>query len=153
YFDGKEGLYREMGRRWRAHEAEAMPDELPLAELIKRYVRESVDNFGGRLLAWDGLADTGDDDSEEAQERNARLRHEVEALRRRQEAGEIGARFGPAARPRLARSGAHALAVYPHSGRGLFGADPTSRELVERYAEQLALLISQNPGAAPAEKD
>ncbi|HLU57920.1 MAG TPA: TetR family transcriptional regulator [Pseudonocardia sp.] len=153
YFDGKEGLYREMGRRWRAHEAEAMPDELPLAELIKRYVRESVDNFGGRLLAWDGLADTGDDDSEEAQERNARLRHEVEALRRRQEAGEIDARFDPAALHLIALSAANALAVYPHIARGLFGADPTSPELVERYAEQLALLISQNTGGAPAEKD
>src|SRR5690606_24393307 len=130
YFDGKEGLYREMGRRWRAHEAEAMPDELPLAELIKRYVRESVDNFGGRLLAWDGLADTGDDDSEEAQERNARLRHEVEALRRRQEAGEIDARFDPAALHLIALSAANALAVYPHIARGLFGADPTSPELV-----------------------
>jgi hypothetical protein len=39
-------------------------------------------------------------------------------------------------------SAANALAVYPHVARGLFGADGRSPELVERYAEQLALLIS-----------
>ncbi|MHA6622121.1 TetR/AcrR family transcriptional regulator [Pseudonocardia sp. DLS-67] len=157
YFDGKEGLYREMGRRWRAFEAEAIPDELPIAEFVARYVRASVENLGGRLLAWDGLADTGEDDpnAEEARERNARLRHEVEAIRQRQRAGEIDDRFDPAVLHLITLSAANALAVYPHLARGLFGADASSPELVERYAEQLALLISsvENTGSAPAEKD
>ena len=154
YFDGKEGLYREMSRRWRAHEAEAIPDELPIAEMIRRYVRAAVDNLGGRLLAWDGLADTGDDEGEEAQERNARLRHEVEVIRARQRAGELDDRFDPAALHLITLSAANALAVYPHLARGLFGTDAASPELVERYAEQLALLISslENTGGAPAEK-
>lgn len=154
YFDSKEGLYREMGRRWRAYEAEAIPDDLPIAELIKRYVRESVDNLGGRLLAWDGLADTGEDDSEEARERNARLQHEVEAIRERQRAGELDDRFDPAALHLITMSAANALAVYPHLARGLFGADAGTPELVERYAEQLALLISSlgNNAGAPAGK-
>jgi AcrR family transcriptional regulator len=154
YFDSKEGLYREMGRRWRAHEAETIPDELPVAELIKRYVRASVENLGGRLLAWDGLADTGDDESEEAQERTARLRHEVEVIRERQRAGELDDRFDPAALHLITMSAANALAVYPHLARGLFGADASSPELVERYAEQLALLISSlgNNGGAAAGK-
>jgi TetR/AcrR family transcriptional regulator len=152
YFDGKEGLYREMGRRWRAYEAEAIPDDTPLAEMIKRYVRASV-HQGGRLLAWEGLADTGEDD-EETPERNARLRHEVEAIRERQRAGELDDRFDPAALHLITMSAANALAVYPHLARGLFGADARSPELVERYAEQLALLISSlgNNGAAPAGK-
>ena len=154
YFDGKEGLYREMGRRWRAHEAEAIPDDIPMAEMITRYVRASVENLGGRLLAWDGLADTGEDSGEEARERNARLRHEVEALRERQRAGELDDRFDPAVLHLIALSAANALAVYPHLARGLFGADAGSPELVERYAEQLALLISsvENTGSAPAGK-
>jgi AcrR family transcriptional regulator len=154
YFDSKEGLYREMGRRWRAREAETIPDELPIAELIKRYVRASVENLGGRLLAWDGLADTGDDESEEAQERTARLRHEVEVIRERQRAGELDDRFDPAALHLITTSAANALAVYPHLARGLFGADASSPELVERYAEQLALLISSlgNNGGAAAGK-
>jgi TetR/AcrR family transcriptional regulator len=152
YFDGKEGLYREVGRRWRAYEAEAIPDDTPLDEMIKRYVRASV-HQGGRLLAWEGLADTGEDD-EETPERNARLRHEVEAIRERQRAGELDDRFDPAALHLITMSAANALAVYPHLARGLFGVDARSPELLERYAEQLALLISSlgNNGAAPAGK-
>lgn len=150
YFDGKEGLYREVGRRWRAYEAEAIPDDTPLAEMIKRYVRASV-NEGGRLLAWEGLADTGEDD-EAARERNARLQHEVEVIRRRQRAGEVDGRFDPAALHLITMAAANALAVYPHLARGLFGVDAASPELVERFAEQLALLIRppENNGDAPA---
>jgi hypothetical protein len=117
-------------------------------------VHATVENLGGRLLAWDGLADTGDDEGEEAQERNARLRHEVEVIRARQQAGELDDRFDPAALHLITLSAANALAVYPHLARGLFGTDATSPELVERYAEQLALLISSlgNTSGAPAEK-
>jgi AcrR family transcriptional regulator len=142
YFDGKEGLYREVGRRWRAYEAEAIPDDTPLAEMIKRYVHASI-HRGGRLLAWEGLADTGEDDDEEARERNARLQHEVEVIRERQRAGEVDGRFDPAALHLIALAAANALAVYPHLARGLFGADAASPELVERFAEQLALLIGR----------
>ncbi len=144
YFDGKEGLHREMGRRWRAYEAQAIPDDMALAEAVKHYVRASVDpRLCGRLLAWEGLADTGEDDDEEARERIARLRHEVEVIRERQRAGEIDDRFDPAALHLITTSAANALAVYPHLARGLFGADADSPELVEHYAEQLALLIAR----------
>lgn len=140
YFDGKEGLYREMGRRWRSYEAKAFPDGTDFAEMIKHYVRLSADpRSGGRLLAWDGLADTGDDDEEEARERNARLRQEVEQIRERQEAGELDDRLDPAALHLIAMSAANAFAVYPQLARGLFGA--TSPEVVEHYAEQLVLLL------------
>jgi TetR/AcrR family transcriptional regulator len=149
YFDGKEGLYREMGRRWRAYEAEAIPDDTDLDEAIKHYVRASVER-GGRLLAWDGLADTGDDDDEEARERNARLRHEVEVIRERQRAGEIDERLDPAVLHLITMSAANALAVYPHLARGLFGADAGSPELVEHYAEQLALLLALAGGGRPS---
>ncbi|TBO59081.1 TetR/AcrR family transcriptional regulator [Streptomyces kasugaensis] len=142
YFDGKAGLYREIGRRWRAYESQAFPDGMDYAEMIKSYVRVSVDpRLGGRLLAWEGLADTGEDDEEEAAERNARLRHEVAVIRERQLAGELDDRFDPAALLLITMSTANALTVYPQLARGLFGADASSPELVEHYAEQLALLI------------
>src|SRR5581483_5833164 len=68
YFDSKEGLYREIGRRWRNYEQQHMPEELSLREQMTRYVRASADpRLGGRLLAWDGLADTGVDDDPDAQ--------------------------------------------------------------------------------------
>lgn len=139
YFDGKEGLHREISRRWRAYEAQAIPDDMSPADAIRHYVRASVDR-GGRLLAWEGLEDTGQDD-EEAQERNARLRHEVEVLRERQRTGDIDDRFDPAALHLISMSAANALAVYPHLARGLFETDARSRELVEHYAEQLALVL------------
>ncbi|MEW9553402.1 TetR/AcrR family transcriptional regulator [Nonomuraea sp. NPDC050783] len=152
YFGSKRGLYREIGRRWRAYEAEAIPEGLEFAEQIKRGVRASVDpRFGGRLLAWDGLYDTGEDDEgdEETRERNAQLQREVRALRERQRAGELDDRFDPAALILIGLSAGNALAVYPHLARGLFGTDTISPELVEHYAEQLARVISSLPAAAP----
>ncbi|MDR8413247.1 TetR family transcriptional regulator [Nonomuraea sp. 3-1Str] len=149
YFNSKRGLYQEIGRRWRAHEAETIPDDLDFAEQIKHGVRASVDSrLGGRLLAWDGLYDTGEDD-EEARERNAQLQHEVRVLRERQRAGEIDDRFDPAALILIGLSAGNALAVYPHLARGLFGTDTVSPELVEHYAEQLAQVIRSLSAAAP----
>ncbi len=146
YFDGKEGLYRELGRRWRAYEAQAFPDDMDFAEMIKHYVRASVDpHLGGRMLAWEGLADTGVDD-EDAQERNTRLQHEVEQIRQRQRAGELDDRLDPAALVLICMSAANALAVYPQIARGIFGADTSSPKLVERYAEQLADLFARLGG-------
>jgi TetR/AcrR family transcriptional regulator len=143
YFDGKAKLYRELGRRWRAYEASAISADADFADLIKRYVLASVDpRLGGRLLAWDGLADNGEDD-EEAEERNARLRREVENIRARQESGELRDDFDPAAFLLMAMSAANALAVYPQLARGLFGRDGTSEEVVEHYADQLARLCTR----------
>lgn len=155
YFGGKEGLYREIGRRWRAYEAESFPEDLDSAEAMRRYVRASVDpRLGGRLLAWEGLADTGVHDEEETRERDERLRHEVEQIRERQRAGELDDRFDPAALLLMTMGAAHALVVYPQLARALLGADGTSAELVEHYAEQVALLIghlgdpARSPGAS-----
>ncbi len=153
YFDGKEGLYRELGRRWRRYEAQTVPDDMDFAEMIKHYVRVSVDpRLGGRLLAWEGLADAGEDD-EEARERNARLRHEVELIRERQRAGELDDRFDPAALLLIGMSAANALVVYPQLARGLFDADGNSPELVEHYAEQLAQVIGRLGGGSPGHSD
>jgi AcrR family transcriptional regulator len=144
YFDGKQGLYREMGRRWRSYEQEAFPSDLPFAEMIRRYVHASADTrLGGRLLAWEGLADTGEDDDEESRERNARLRQEVEQVRARQEAGELDQELDPAALTFIAMSAANALAVYPQLARGLFGKDGSSPELVAHYADEVAKLFGR----------
>jgi AcrR family transcriptional regulator len=140
YFDGKEGLYREIGRRWRTYEAQEFTDELAFAETVRRYVEATADTrHGARLLAWEGLADTGEHD----EERENRLAQEVEQLRDRQSAGEIDKEFDPAALILIGMSAGTALTVYPHLARALFGADPASPDVVERYAEQLALVLSR----------
>jgi TetR/AcrR family transcriptional regulator len=153
YFDSKEGLYREIGRRWRSYQAQAIPDDLDFAETIKRYVRASVDpRLGGRLLAWEGLADTSEDD-EAAAERKARLRHEVEQIRERQRTGELDDRLDPAALLLITMSAANALAVYPQLARGLLDTDGSSPEVVEHYAEQLAQLIRRRGDGSPGPPD
>ncbi|MFI9723794.1 TetR/AcrR family transcriptional regulator [Streptomyces sp. NPDC052396] len=143
YFGGKQGLYTELGRRWRAHEAEAIPAGTPFAEMIKRYVRASADpRLGGRLLAWEGLTDSGED-GEEAQERNAGLHQEMERIRARQQSGELDDQIDAATLLLTIMSAANALAVYPQMARGLFGADATSPEVIERYATELARLLER----------
>jgi TetR/AcrR family transcriptional regulator len=141
YFDSKDGLYQEIGRRWRAREASAFPDDMPFGEMIRQYVRTSAEP-GSRFLAWQGLADTGADDAD-TEERNARLQHEVELLRARQRAGEIDDRVDPAALMLICMGAANALAVYPQIARGIFGQDASSAELVEHYAEQLAAFLGR----------
>jgi AcrR family transcriptional regulator len=145
YFDGKEGLYLEIGRQWRQYEAEMLPDDVDFPEMIKRYVRASVDTkLGGKMIAWAGLADTGEDaNDEEARESNARLRQEVEALRERQKAGYLSPDIDPAALMLIAMSAGNALAVYPQVARGLFGRDGSSPELVEHYANELAKILTK----------
>lgn len=140
YFDGKEGLYREIGRRWRTYEAQEFTGEMDFAETVRRYVLASADaKHGARLLAWEGLSDTGEHD----EERENRLAQEVEQLRDRQSAGEIDKEFDPAALILIGMSAGTALTVYPHLARALLGADPASPDVVERYAEQLALVLSR----------
>jgi AcrR family transcriptional regulator len=143
YFDGKEGLYRELGRRWRAFESQAMPDDIDFAESLRRYVRTSVEPpRGGRLLAWEGLADTGED-PEHDEERQERMRHEIEVIRERQKSGELDDRIDAATLLFVSMSAANALAVYPQLARSIFGADGSSPELVTRYAEELGRLFSR----------
>lgn len=141
HFDGKLGLYREIGRRWRTDEARAVPEDLEFVEMIRQYVRTSVDpKLGARLLAWEGLADTGED-SPESLRRDLRLRQEVEALARRRRQGELDQSVDPAALLLIGMSAANALAVYPQLARALFGAEASAPEVVERYAEQLGDLM------------
>lgn len=151
YFGGKEGLYREIGRRWRDHEQQAHSDDVPLAEAVKRYVVDAADpRRGGKLLAWQGLADTGTDtDDPDATERTARLQQEIAALRRQQQAGELDPELDPAALLLIAMSAGTALLVYPQLARGLFNThDVRDPELVEHYADQLAKVISKLSGAS-----
>jgi AcrR family transcriptional regulator len=154
YFGGKEGLYREIGRRWRDHEDRAYADDLPLAAAVKRYVLDAADpHRGGKLLAWQGLADTGTDDPD-ATERTARLRHEVAVLRRQQQAGDLDPELDPAALLLIAMSAGTALLVYPQIARGLFDTDDVGNpELVEHYADQLAKVIAKLSAGPAAETD
>jgi TetR/AcrR family transcriptional regulator len=144
YFGGKEGLYQEIGRRWRTHEQQAYPADLPLAEDVRRRVHDTAGgDHGSKLLAWQGLTDTGVDDPDVA-ERNERLHDEIAALRRRQATGEIDPDLDPAAVLLITMSAANALTVYPHLARGIFQtADANDPDVVGHYADQLAMVLTK----------
>jgi TetR/AcrR family transcriptional regulator len=144
YFGGKEGLYQEIGRRWRTHEQEAYPADLPLAEDIRRRILDTAGgDYGSKLLAWQGLTDTGAEDPD-AVERNERLQDEIAALRRRQATGEIDPDLDPAALLLITMSAANALSVYPHLARGIFRTDDAhAPDVVRRYADELAKVVAK----------
>jgi TetR/AcrR family transcriptional regulator len=144
YFGGKEGLYQEIGRRWRAHEQAAYPADLPLAEEVRlRIVDTAGGDHGSKLLAWQGLTDTGTEDPDTT-ERTARLRDEIATLHRRQEAGEIDPDLDPAALMLIIMSAANALTVYPHIARGVFRTtDAHDPDVIRHYADQLALVLTK----------
>jgi TetR/AcrR family transcriptional regulator len=144
YFGGKQGLYREIGRRWRTHEEQAYPADLSLAEDIRLRILDTAGgDYGSKLLAWQGLTDTGDEDPD-ADGRNERLQEEIAALRRRQSTGEIDRDLDPAALLLVTMSAANALTVYPHLARGIFGTDDAhAPDVVRRYAGELAKIVAK----------
>jgi TetR/AcrR family transcriptional regulator len=144
YFGGKEGLYQEIGRRWRAYEQRAYPADLSLAEDTRRRILDTAaGGYGSKLLAWQGLTDTGADDPDAA-ERTERLQAEIADLRRRQDAGEIDPDLDVAALLLITMSAANALTVYPHIARAIFGTtDAHDPAVVRRYANELARVVTK----------
>jgi TetR/AcrR family transcriptional regulator len=144
YFGGKKGLYQEIGRRWRTHEEQAYPADLPFAEETRLRILDTVDgNYGSKLLAWQGLTDTGTDDPDAA-ERTERLQEEIAVLQRRQDTGEIDSGLDPGALLLITMSAANALTVYPHIARGIFQTtDAHDPALVHHYANQLAKVLTK----------
>ena len=68
YFDGKEGLYRALQQRWQVTSAAASPPELTLADVTTAFLRLNIEQRSfARLLAWDGLGDSGSDSAEQDQ--------------------------------------------------------------------------------------
>jgi TetR/AcrR family transcriptional regulator len=148
YFGGKEGLYQEIGRRWRTHERQAYPADLPLAEDVRLRVLETAGgSYGSKLLAWQGLTDTGTADpaaDPDAAERTLRLQEEIAALRRRQDTGEIDSDLDPAALLLITMGAANALTVYPHIARGIFQTtNAHNPDVVRHYANQLARVVTK----------
>lgn len=136
YFGGKECLYQALHRQWLEREATFNDPEIPLDELVTRYLHHVLkDPRGVRLGAWRGLSEglgTGTDHDE---------REDLSGLERRQETGELGDDLDPGAVMMLLMSAVSAPAVMPQLVRRIFGLDPDSPEFEERYAEQLRRIV------------
>ncbi|MFD0688415.1 TetR/AcrR family transcriptional regulator [Actinomadura fibrosa] len=135
YFGGKEGLYREIGRRWEEREAEFNDPAVPLDELLVRYLRHAFDDpRGTRLNAWSGLTEDTDDFPPE-------MREDLSDMERRKAAGELADDLDPAAVMLVMMGVVAAPIVMPLAVRRVFGMDPRSPEFRDHYAEQLRRMI------------
>jgi TetR/AcrR family transcriptional regulator len=140
YFDSKEGLYRALQDRWRLISAGASQPELPIADVVAAFLGLSVEQRAfARLLAWDGLADTGND----AGEPEPYFTEMVEDVRRRQRAGELADELDPAYVLLMLFAAALAPTVIPQIARRITGLAADSPQFQTEYAEQLRRVVER----------
>jgi TetR/AcrR family transcriptional regulator len=141
YFGSKEGLYLALQRAWLEREGSFAPPEVPLPDLVVRYLLDALaDPRSLRLLLWRGLADGSAPDGGPGRQ------PDLDRVGRRQAAGEVAADLDPAA-VLLAGMGMVAAPIaMPQVARELFGVDPSGAEFRERYAEQLRRIITYLSG-------
>jgi AcrR family transcriptional regulator len=140
YFDSKEGLYRTLQDRWRLTSAEASRPELPSADVVTAFLRLSVEQRSfTRLLAWEGLADSGSDPAD----LDPYFTDMVEDLRRRQSMGELAVDLDPAYVLLLLFAAALAPTVIPQIARRFTGLAADSAEFQAAYAEQLRRVVER----------
>jgi TetR/AcrR family transcriptional regulator len=140
YFGGKEGLYKAVQEHWEQLESSFADPDVPLDELIARYLSAAIANPRlTRLLVWEGL-EAADPDREHAPTPPAGS-EDLSDLRRRQAEGELAADLDPSF-VHLTFMGAVTLAAaMPQLVRRITGLDPADPEFQRRYAEQLRRIV------------
>jgi TetR/AcrR family transcriptional regulator len=142
YFDSKEGLYVALQRMWREREASFATPDLPLPELVVRYLTDVLaDPRSTRLLLWRGLAD------DTASTTPSDRLESVERLRDEQAQGAIADDLDPAAVLFVGMAMVVAPIAMPQVVREIFGMDPSSEEFRTRYAEQLQRIVAHLAGS------
>jgi TetR/AcrR family transcriptional regulator len=141
YFDGKEGLYQAMSRQWQERQRELSAPGTPMPEQVRRYALEALRNPDApRLLAWQGLEYTGPSDDPDHAARAAMFAAGIADLRAAQESGALPSYVDPACLLVMLMASAMVTTTLPHVIEAIFGADPRSPDMVERFADQVALL-------------
>jgi len=146
YFGSKEGLYLALQRAWLDREDSFAPPDLPLPDLVVRYLADALDDPRSlRLLLWRGLAD------DSAPTGGPGRQADLDRVSRRRAAGEVAADLDPAAVLLAGMAMVAAPVIMPGVTRELFGVDPSSPEFRERYGEQLRRIIAYLAGGPPAD--
>ncbi|MEV0148652.1 MULTISPECIES: TetR family transcriptional regulator [unclassified Nonomuraea] len=151
YFGGKEGLYQALTSHWRREEGAFADRGAPLGRLVADYVQaNSTHRDFGRLMVWHGLTDDG----QGAPAMEEDFSHDVEHLRRRQEAGELPADVDPSVVLLALFAMAGVGVSFPQLVRAVTGLDPASPEFAGYYAGQIERLVGHlraRPGAGPGD--
>jgi TetR/AcrR family transcriptional regulator len=139
YFGGKQGLYDALVERWLGQEAEFAPRDLPLDELVSRYIADSVGNRDMyRLMireSLEGLAMPAPEDAASGES------PEVADLRRRQEEGELASDLDPALLLLMFQAAASVGVLFPGNVRELTGLDPSSEDFTDRYGAMIRRVV------------
>jgi AcrR family transcriptional regulator len=135
YFGGKAGLYRALHDDWLTREAEFAPDDLPLTELVPRYLHAALaDPRWLRLLMWQALAGDAEQPPEGEPE-------DLGGMRRRQAEGELAADLDPGVVLLVLMAAVNAPLMMPREVGRVLGMDPASPEFEAHYAGQLSRII------------
>ena len=141
YFGSKEGLYLAVQQAWLDREERFAPADLPLTELVVRYLQDAVrDPRALRLLLWRGLADDGAPGGDRSRQ------PDLDQVRARQAAGEVADGLDPAAVLLAGMGMIAAPLAMPQVARELFGMDPASEEFLTRYGEQIRRIVARLAG-------
>jgi TetR/AcrR family transcriptional regulator len=141
YFGAKEGLYLAVQQAWLDREERFAPADLPLTELVVRYLQDAVrDPRALRLLLWRGLADDGAPGGDRSRQ------PDLDQVRARQAAGEVADGLDPAAVLLAGMGMIAAPLAMPQVARELFGMDPASEEFLTRYGEQIRRIVARLAG-------
>jgi TetR/AcrR family transcriptional regulator len=141
YFGGKDGLYDAIIDAWHAQEASFGGPDVSLEDLASRYLRSGQEQLElQRLFVRESLdADLG----EVAHEPDA---PEIEDLRRRQAAGELGEDLDPAFVLLVLQAAVVARVIFPNDVKRYLGLDPASPEYLEHADEQLRRIVRRLAG-------
>ncbi|MEV5572653.1 TetR family transcriptional regulator [Spirillospora sp. NPDC052269] len=144
YYGGKAGLYAEIGCIWNEIEARFATPDVPLPDLIVRYLEHSMNEpRATRLNAWMGL--TGDTTGLPGG------REDMTDMRRRQAEGELAADLDPEMVMLIMMAAVAIPTTMPNLVRYVSGMDATSPEFRARYADQLRRVVAHL--AEPAADD
>jgi TetR/AcrR family transcriptional regulator len=149
YFDGKQGLYRELSARWQALSTALNQPDMPIHEVVGNFLQASVDHREwARLLAWQGLSGNDSDDDAEA---DAYFHPIVEDVGRRQRNGELAEDLDPAYVLLVLFGAAFAPTAIPQIVRRITGKQADSPEFLSAYAEQLRRIVEHLAGNSKAD--
>lgn len=138
YFGGKQGLYDAILERWYAQEREFDQPGTSLVDLVLRYLDTGRT---ARDLTRMFLRETLDEDPAEVS--HEPVNDELDGLRARQRAGEIGADLDPAFVLLFLQSMVVSGVVFPGEAKRLTGVDPGSDAFYDRARDQLSKIIER----------